>query len=168
MIISKSKLVLDKTIVIEKEFSFHDYKPLFKSPILDIKKGLGILEITKYRNIIRLNVDLRVKVILECSYSLEAFEDEVMIREEVFIGDSKSFEDEVIIIDKDEIEIEIILLALISADIPLKPIKPGAKRPQGGEGYRVLDDEQLAEDRRISGDDRFSKLDEIDLDDDEL
>ncbi|NCA95961.1 MAG: hypothetical protein EOM74_03175, partial [Methanomicrobia archaeon] len=60
MIISKSKLALDKTIVIEKEFSFHDYKLLFKSPLLDIKKGLGILEITKYRNIIRLNVDLKV------------------------------------------------------------------------------------------------------------
>ena len=168
MIIFKSKLILDKTIPIEKDFVFVDYKSSFKSPLLDVKKCYGYLEITKYRNIIRMNVDLKVKVLLECSYSLEPFEDEINLHEEVLIGDSKSFDDEIMIIDQDEIEIESILLALITSSIPLKPIKPGAKRPESGEGYRVLDDEQLAEDRRISGDDRFSKLDEIDLDDDEL
>lgn len=168
MVLFKSKLILDKTIPIEKDFVFADYKSSFRSPLLDIKKCFGYLEITKYRNMIRMNVDLEVKVLLECSYSLEAFEDKINLHEEVLIGDSKSFDDGIMIIDQDEIEIESILLALITSSIPLKPIKPGAKRPESGEGYRVIDDEQLVLDRRKSGDSRFAKMDEIDFAEDDL
>jgi hypothetical protein len=51
--------------------------------------------------------------------------------------------------------------------LPLKPLKPGASLPQSGEGYRVIDDIQLAKDRTQSGDLRFSKLDDIDFEDDD-
>ena len=167
MIISKSKLIFDKPLLIAKEFSFDEYKALFQKPLLGIKKSFGNLEIIKYHKVIGISVDLKVKVTLECSYSLQPFDQDMEINEEVYIGDSLEDDEESIIIEKDEIDIETILLALITSNLPLKPIMPGAKRPQSGDGYRVIDEEQLAKDRSISGDLRFAKLDEIELDDEE-
>lgn len=167
MIIAKSKLMLEKTIPIQKEFAFDDDRFLKNKPLLGVTYCLGDLEITKYHDIIRLNVDLKVKVLLECSYTLEAFIQELVVHEQVLISDSHDLEDDAIFVAKDEIDLDLIIFSLIAANIPIKPIKPGAKLPESGKGYRVLDDEQLAKDRRESGDARFAKLNEIDFDDEE-
>ena len=167
MIIAKSKLLLEKTIPIQKEFAFSKADFVMNKPLLDIAYCLADLEITKYHDIIRLNVDLKVKVLLECSYTLEAFTQEMVVHEQLLISDSPDLEDDVIVIAKDEINLDPIIFSLITSNIPIKPVKPGAKLPESGKGYRVLDDEQLAKDRRESGDTRFAKLSEIDLDDEE-
>lgn len=167
MIISKSKLTLDKTIPIQKEFLFDAKEYAFKNPLLGIKKCFGDVEITKYRNYIRVNADLEVVALLECSYTLEPFDYEFTIHEEILISDKPEDEEEAIIIPGDDIDIERILFGLISSSLPLKPLKPGASLPQSGEGYRVIDDIQLAKDRTQSGDSRFSKLDDIDFEDDD-
>lgn len=168
MIISKSKLLLEKTIPIEKNFVFDTQTFLVKKPLLAIKKCFGNIEITKYRKVIRMNIDLDVVVSLECSYTLEPFNHELKIHEEVIISDSFDPDAESIVIEGDLINLEQILYAVISASLPLKPVKPGAKLPKSGEGYRVLNDEQLAKDRSISGDSRFAKLDDFDFEDNDL
>ncbi|MDY0345417.1 MAG: hypothetical protein WCX85_00465 [Bacilli bacterium] len=167
MIISKSKLILDKTIPIQKEFLFEKKHFNFVSPFLSIKKCYGNVEITKYRNFIRINADLQVIAVLECSYTLKPFNHELLIHEEVLISDKYEDEDEAIIIPGDDIELEQILFALISSDLPIKPIKPGAELPKSGDGYRIIDDAQLLKERSQSGDSRFAKLDEIDFDDED-
>ncbi|NCA95237.1 MAG: hypothetical protein EOM79_04000, partial [Epsilonproteobacteria bacterium] len=144
MIISKSKLILDKTIPIQKDFLFDKKEFAFKTPLLDIKKCFGNVEITKYRNFIRLNADLDVNALLTCSYSLEPFDYELKIHEEVLLGEKFDDEVEAIVIPGDNIELEKILFAIISSNLPLKPVKPGASLPKSGEGYRVIDDAQLA------------------------
>ncbi len=168
MIISKSKLILDKTIPIQKDFLFDKKEFAFKTPLLDIKKCFGNVEITKYRNFIRLNADLDVVALLTCSYSLEPFDYELKIHEEVLLGEKFDDEVEAVVIPGDDIELEKILFAIISSNLPLKPIKPGASLPKSGEGYRVIDDAQLAKDRTLSGDSRFAKLDEFDFENEDV
>lgn len=167
MIILKSKLLLDKTISLQKSFLFDAVTFPARKPLLAIKKCFGNIEITKYRKLIRMNIDLDVVVNLECSYTLEPFDHELNIHEEVVIGDTFDPNSEAIIVEGDAIDLERILYAIISSSLPLKPVKPGAKLPKGGEGYRVLNDEQLAKDRSISGDSRFAKLDDFNLEDDD-
>ncbi|MFA5421253.1 MAG: hypothetical protein WC344_00455 [Bacilli bacterium] len=166
MLIAKSKLILDKTIPIQKNFVFNASDFTFKSPLLNIDKCFGDLEITKYRNFIRLNVDLEVIVTLECSYTLEPFKHESKIHEAVLISDSLDFDEEAIVVEGDNIDIERILFPIISSSLPLKPIKPGARLPESGEGYRVLNDEELAAERSKSGNSQLTKLGEITEDDD--
>ena len=56
------------------------------------------------------------------------------------------------------------ILALIDSSVPLNVAKPGTKKPDGGEGYRVLSEEELMEERKNAKDPRWSALDDIELD----
>ncbi|MFA5481719.1 MAG: hypothetical protein WC282_05010, partial [Bacilli bacterium] len=124
MYIAKSKLVIDHALTVEKNFEFpHENFPFVK-PLLSIKKCYGILKITKSQRLIRMDIDLSITAILECSYSLEPFAHELEIHEGMLISDSTSFDEEAISIKGDEINVEEILYALISSSLPLKPVKP--------------------------------------------
>ena len=56
------------------------------------------------------------------------------------------------------------ILALIDSYVPLNVTKPGAKKPTDGEGYRVLSEEELLEERKSAKDPRWAALDDIELD----
>lgn len=167
MIIGRAKLNLEKSLSVQKDFTFADPRFVFNKPLLDILECHADLQINKDLNLIRLGVDLKVKVLLECSYTLEPFAKKIRIQEDVLISDAKEYSDDALIIIKDDIEIEPILLSLITSNLPIKPIKPGANLPKSGKGYRVINDEQLARERHESGDARFAKLDEITFEDED-
>lgn len=167
MIISKTKLILDKTLVIQKDFLFDKEEHAFRTPFLAVKSCFGDVEITKYRDFIRISANLEVIAILECSYTLEPFDYGSTIHEDILISENAVGEEEAIVLPGDDIELEKILFGLISSNLPIKPIKPGASLPKSGEGYHVIDDVSLAKDRALSGDLRFAKLDEIDLETDD-
>lgn len=108
----------------------------------------------------------KVTVTLECAYTLELFEDEIELDEELifnFVNPNIEAESDDAFYEKGpDIVLDHYIYALILSYIPLKAIKPGAKRPESGEGYTVLTEEEYAAQKQTLGDeydDIFSKLD---------
>lgn len=106
-----------------------------------------------------------VTLTLECAYSLELFDDVISLDDDLVFN----FKNPNIEAESDDafyepgpyIELDHYIYALILSYIPLVVIKPGAKRPESGEGYEVLSEEEYAKKRQTLGDeydDLFAKL----------
>ncbi len=117
-------------------------------------------------------VELKAKVtlVLECAYTLDHFEHEIVLDEVLVFN----YKDPNIEVENDDIfyekgpfiELDHYIYGLILSYIPLKVIKPGAKRPESGDNYAVLSDEEYSSKKLNIGDDFGDLLDELDdLDD---
>ncbi len=141
------------------DFSSKEFDPLFLRGITNCHVEM---EATQYDEFLRVNFDIDTSIVAVCAYTLEDVILPLKIHEELAFGDNpddeSSYYEENVIIDLDEY-----ILGIILAYIPPKVIKKGAKPPKDGEGYRVITEEQLAEERKNKKDDRWSKLDNLDL-----
>lgn len=141
------------------DFSNHEFDPLF---LRGIKECHAEAEATEYEELLRVEVHVKTKVIAVCAYTLDDVELELDINEELSFSDQKddeySYYEDGAIIDLDEY-----ILSLIISYIPPKVIKKGAKPPKGGDGYRVLSEDDLAKERANKVDPRWSALDDLDL-----
>lgn len=113
-------------------------------------------------------VELKAKLVLvlECAYTLEHFDHEVAL-DEILVFNYKNpkieSENDDIFYEKGPfIDLDPYLYALILSYIPLKVIKPGAKRPESGANYQVLSEEEYSATKTSLGDDFGELLDEID------
>lgn len=113
-------------------------------------------------------VELKGKVILvlECAYTLEHFNHEIELDEVLmfnFKNPNIELENDDIFYEKGPfIELDHYIYALILSYIPLKVIKPGAKRPGSGANYQVLSEEEYSKTKQSLGDDFGELLDEFD------
>ena len=141
------------------DFSKKEFDPLF---LRGITKCHVDMEATQYDEFLRVDFDIDASIIAVCAYTLDDVKLPLKIHEEIAFSDNpeddSSFYEENVIIDLDEY-----ILGIILAYIPAKVVKKGAKPPKDGEGYRVLTEDQLAKERSEKKDDRWSKLDDLDL-----
>lgn len=119
-----------------------------------------------YDEEVEVSVYAKVRVTLECAYTLELFEDQIELDEELifnFVNPNIEAESDDAFYEKGpDIVLDHYIYALILSYIPLKVIKPGAKRPESGAGYSVLTEEEYAAQKQKLGDeydDIFAKLD---------
>ena len=97
-----------------------------------------------------------------CSYTLEEFPYKFSFKERIVArydeeGDYK--------ITNNSIDLQGVIIALIDNAVPLNVTKPGAKKPADGDGYRVLKEEELLEERsKKRVDERWAILDGIEVD----
>ena len=166
MKIDVSKLSYTKPTSFKEEVVFDNekFKPLF--PLKEILKTSVVVKATRYDDFINVHIDLKAKVILISSYSLKEFETTLTNDDELnFVGSIPEYEeDDVILYKGNTIELDEILFNLVSASVPLKPLIEGEKAPTSGKNYTVISDEELTEKKAKEGNNKFSKLDELDFD----
>ncbi len=141
------------------DFSNEEFDPLF---LRGIKSCHVDIEATEYEDLLRVEISIKAKVIAVCAYTLEDVNLPLIINEELAFSDDK--DDEYSNYEPDMlIDLDPYILGLIIASIPPKVIKKGAKPPESGEGYRVLSEDQLEEERKNKTDSRWAALDDIEL-----
>lgn len=109
------------------------------------------------------DIELKVKGTLTaiCSYTLEEFPFKYSFKERINARDDDEGDYK---ITNNFIDLESVIIALIDNSVPLNVTKPGAKKPDSGNGYRVLSEEELLEERKAARDPRWAALDDIELD----
>ena len=114
-------------------------------------------------DLLMLDLNIKSEVIGVCSYTLEDVPLNINVNEHIEISNEVQ-DDEDIYYEKDNIfSIDPYVLSIIIAEVPLVIIKDGATLPEGGKGYRILDEDEYLEEQKNKKDERWSKLDDIDL-----
>lgn len=133
-------------------------------------KGIPPFNLEAYFETFEEEVEIELKgkvvLVLECAYTLEHFNHELEL-DEVLVFNYKNpkieSENADIFYEKGPfIDLDPYLYALILSYIPLKVVKPGAKRPESGANYQVLSEEEYSQTKTSLGDDFGDILDEID------
>ena len=96
---------------------------------------------TDYESILRIEVEINALVIGVCSYSLEDVELKLKINDELNFTDDEEDEDNYY--EKGNIiELDSYILGILLANIPIKIVKKAAKKPESGNGYRILSEDE--------------------------
>lgn len=164
MKVNRYQLIEGKVEVFEEDIDFSTY-PFNDSHVRGIPFCHVKLELTDYGEILHAIFHVKADVTGVCSYSLEdvplhyEFEDELDFSDEVIEDDGIIYEANNII------DFDPHILSLILARVPIKIVKPGAKRPSDGEGYRILTEEEYFKEKSEKKDSRWDILDSVKLDD---
>ena len=155
-------LFKNKDYVLEGDI---DYSNVSFDPSHIRSIGLTHIKITgnDYDELFVVNVVGTAEVVGVCAYSLE----DVLLK--IKINDTLTFtfeeeDEDVIHIDNPIFEIDPYILDLIISEIPLKIVKPGAKLPEAGDGYRVMSEDEYLKENSEKKDHRWDKLDDIKID----
>lgn len=162
MKIDLRKFELNKNYLINEDVDFSTHEFTKGNRIKRIDSCHLEISLTCYEDLARLVISGSGQVTGICSYTLEDVPYAYKFKEEISF--SKEEETETCYFEpEDVIDLDPYLFAFIDASVPLSLKKKGAKLPEAGDGYRVLTEDQLNEERKKSQDPRWSKLDDIDL-----
>ncbi|MCD8204796.1 MAG: YceD family protein [Coprobacillus sp.] len=148
-----------ETIEFDSSFPSELFSP---SHIIGVKACHSKAVITKLDEY--LNVDLKVKytAIVPCAYTLEEIEYTHTENEKFIFAYENDEENGIDPVGRDGyIDLDECVLDLIVATVPFNLHKKGATLPKGGDGYSVLTEDELNEERSKSS--PFDALDELDL-----
>ena len=121
------------------------------------------VRLTRFEMLTHARIEVTGSLTALCSYSGELFSFPYHTIEEMSFSDCE--EDESSFYEpNDTINLDPYIIAIIDNLVPINVTKPGAKKPNDGDGYRVLSEDDLAKERSSTKDSRWAKLDEIDLD----
>lgn len=157
---------LHQTLSEVVDLSAEDYSANYS--LKGIKPFTLTVDYDTFTEVVEARFKAKVILTLECAYTLEHFEQELELDEELcfnFVNpDIESESDDCFYEKGPYIELDHYVFALILSYIPLKVVKPGAKRPQSGEGYEVLAEDEYAQKRQTIGDEYSDLFDALDID----
>lgn len=150
------------TLPTGKEVNFHedmDFSTYQGDPyhVRSIKSCHLDLSVTNYDELIVLSFNIKGEVMTTCAYTLEEIPYSYHVKETIELADNEEDEFEII---NNQIDIDQIVITLIVSNVPMKVIKKGAKLPSGGDGYRVLSEEDAKKEKKSSP---FDVLDDLEL-----
>lgn len=164
MKIDVSKLKYSNKNVFKETLVFDNEKFPPHIPLLEVKKADVVLEVSRYEQFIYVNAKVKAVVLLQCSYTLKPFETTLKDEEELHFSPYKDDGDEDIILYKGNyIEMDEYIYDIISSNVPLSPKSKDAELPSGGDGYRIMSDEELRLEKESKGNSAFDSLDDLDL-----
>lgn len=118
---------------------------------------------TLYDDFLRVELDVTALAICADSYTLKDVNLPLHIQEELLFSESEE-DDDMFFEPNNIIELDEYIIGIIVANIPLKVVDKNSKLPDDGQGYRVLSEEDYLKEKENKIDERWSKLDELDLD----
>ena len=121
----------------------------------------------EYGDVLDVKIRGKASVIASCSYTLEDVPLDVSFKENFYFSNEVTGSDECFYEPSNEIDLDPHILALILAEVPHNIVKKGAKRPSGGEGYRVLSEDEFLEERKNKKTSAFDILDTIEFDEED-
>lgn len=165
MILEVNQLTSSKLVNFEEDVSFDAEKYKCTPPLLSVNSCHVKVEASSYDDFIIVRLFVSADLTLESSYTLKPFPYKLKTNEEYhFTSTSTEEDDDFILFKGNKIELDVYVFNLICASIPISPKAPGETLPSGGEGYRILKEEDYLKEKEKEVDHRFDKLDELDLD----
>ena len=155
-------LFQNNELELEEDIDFSD-ADIDKSHIRAITKCHVKMSAHEYDDLIVANFKVEVDLIGVCAYSLEDVPLHLKFNDSLEFSNEISDDEDIYYEEKPIFSIDPYILGLIIAETPLKIVKKGAKLPSGGDGYRVLSEEEYEKEQKSKTDSRWSKLDDIEL-----
>ena len=123
---------------------------------------------TEFGEVLQVKIVGNADVVASCCYTLEDVPLSVKF-DETFYFSSEEGSNSLDCYYEPGVEIDINphILALILAEVPHNIVKKGATLPKGGNGYRVIKEEDLEKERQNKKNSAFDVLDNIEFDDEE-
>lgn len=147
---------------LEEDIDFSNAE-LDKSHIREIKSCHVKMKAHEYDDLITAEFHIKADIVGVCAYSLEDVPLHLNFKDSLEFSNEIQDDEDIYYEEKPIFSLDPYILGLIISETPLKIIKKGAKLPSGGEGYRVLSEEEYEKEQKSKTDSRWSKLDDIDL-----
>lgn len=154
-------LFKNKDYVIEDDIDFSNVQ-LDPTHIRKINNTHVKISGIDYEDYLILDIEIKTEVIGVCSYTLDDVPLKLNFKSTLSFTYDKE-DEENIIIDGPIFDIDEYVLSLIISEVPLKLVKKGAKLPSSGMGYRVMSEDEYNKEAETKKDNRWNKLDELDL-----
>ena len=152
---------VNKHYQVEEEVDLSKVVFAIDSRIKKIDECHVIASFTRFEDAFDIALKVKGTLTAICSYTLEEFSFPYSFKERITAREDDAGDYQ---IHNNFIDLEGVVIALIDSHVPLNVTKPGAKKPADGEGYRVLSEEELKEERSKTRDPRWAALDDIELD----
>ncbi|NLB48237.1 MAG: DUF177 domain-containing protein [Erysipelotrichia bacterium] len=160
MKINRSTLPIQKDLKIKGTIDFSTY-PLDGHHIRQITRCEVVGVLHEFEDVLRCKVNGFAEVIAPCSYTLDDVALKVKFKEEFFFSADENCSKHMDYEAGDIIDLGPYVLALICAAVPHNLVKPGAKLPSSGKGYRVLTEDDFLLERSKKSNPAFAILDEL-------
>ncbi len=157
MKINRAILPIGKTISYHEDIDFSSYRG-DQYHVRSISSCHMDLDVTNYDDLIVLSFNIKGEVMTTCAYTLEEIPYSYHVKEVVELSGDEEDEFDM---DGDILDIDEMLITLIVSNVPIKVVKKGAKLPSGGDGYRVLTEEEASKEKKPSP---FDVLDDLEVD----
>ena len=158
------KLPYTKVETMSEDMSFDPEVFVCHNPLVNVLSCHVELKAQRFEEFIYVNVYLKAKVILQCSYSLQNFETEITGSDELHFAPSRDEDDDCIEYKGTSIEMDQYIFNLLSASVPISPKAPNAKAPKSGNGYRVLSEDDFLKEKEEEGNSQFDALKDLEFD----
>lgn len=153
---------ISKTFEDTVDFSTQQFDPTY---IRQINSCQVKAKATDYEDLLVVEVNIKAAVIGVCSYSLEDVELNLDINDVLEFSDDQN--DEQSYYEKGNIiELDEYILGIVLANIPPRIVKKGAKLPENGKNYRVMNEEEYERKKREERSSPFDVLDSVKISDD--
>lgn len=148
-------------LVDDIDFSNVELNTNYIRRILDCHVEVDVENLSTF---LRVKINLVSHVVLPCAYTLEDVDYTLKGNEEFdFVEDIDLADNENLFFEKDEINLDSYIYSVLIALIPPKVVKKGATLPKGGEGYKVMTEDEYVKMKKKEKDPRWAVLDDIDL-----
>ena len=159
------KLPYTKVMELSEDVSFNPEVFVCHIPLVSVENCHADLKAQRFEEFIYINLSIKAKVTLQCSYTLKNFETTVEGTDELHFAPSKDEDEDCIEYKGTTIDMDYYIFNLLSASVPLSPKAPHAKAPKSGKGYRVLSEDEFFKEREEEGNSQFDALKDLDFDD---
>lgn len=153
-----------KTLHLEDSIDFSKIE-YSRNIVKEIKTCDVKIDVMNYGEIIHMKLYVNSDVVVKCAYTSEDVDYKVSSIEEFDFSFDIDDDEDIIHLESPQIDIDELVYSMILVSIPKKVIKKGAKRPESGQGYRVLTEEELKKEKENKKDNRWDILDSIEFDD---
>ena len=165
MKINRAVLLNSKKEIFEEDLDFSSLT-LDENHVRHINACHVKVEATEFGDVLECLIAGEADVVASCSYTLEDVPLHVTFKENFFFSDEDNDSQDCYYEPGVEIDLDPHILALILAEVPHTITKSGATLPKSGDGYRVLKEDDLNEERKNKKNSAFDILETL-LDDEE-
>ena len=158
------KLPYTKVFELSEDLTFDPEVFKCHKPLIEVEKCHVELKAQRFEEFIYVTLNLKAKVILECSYTLEHFETNISGTDELHFAPNKDEDEDCIEYKGTSIDLDPYIFNLLSASVPLSPKAPNAKVPNSGKGYRVLSEDDYLKEKEEQGNSQFDALKDLNFD----
>ena len=158
------KLPYTKVAELSEDISFDPEVFVCHIPLVSVESCHAELKAQRFEEFIYINLVVKAKVTLQCSYTLKNFETTIEGSDELHFAPSKDEDEDCIEYKGTSIEMDQYIFNLLSASVPLSPKAPNAEAPKSGKGYRVLSEEEFLKEKEEQGNSQFDALEDLEFD----
>ena len=134
-------------------------------PLVEVKNCHVNLIVQRFEEFIYVTIEIKARVMLQCSYTLQIFEKTIHDVDELHFAPTNDEDDDCITYTGTSIEMDPYIFNLLSAAVPLAPKAPNAKITHSNDGFKVITDEEYMKQKAEQGNSQFDALKDLDFDD---